>query len=142
MATQSIWKKIWKLKVPKKFHHFLWRAAKDSLPTKQNLRLRRISIDDTCDGCNDQSESLMHCLWLCDQARSVWLSDLGFFFLTQKNCRSFLEILETLFSGRSGFRCALFAMIAWCLWERRNRMRERQRTWQLHEVGDKVKELV
>uniref|UniRef100_A0A7N2LPB7 Reverse transcriptase zinc-binding domain-containing protein n=1 Tax=Quercus lobata TaxID=97700 RepID=A0A7N2LPB7_QUELO len=113
MSTHRIWKKIWKLKFPNKIRHFLWRAAKDSFPTKQNLRLRHIPIDDTCDGCSDQSESLMHCLWLCDQARAG-----------------------------SGFRCALFAMIAWFLWERRNRMRERQRTWQFHEVGDKAKELV
>lgn len=59
----------------------------------------------------------MHCLWLCDQARSVWLFDPGFFFLTQKNCRSFMEILETLFRAGSGFWCALFAIIACCLWE-------------------------
>ena len=117
LSVHRIWKKIWKLKVPKKVCHFLWRAMKDSLPTKQNLRLQHIQIDDICEGCNDQSESLLHCLWLCDQARFVWLSDPGFLFLTQKNCRSFLEILETLFSAGSGFRCAQFAMTAWCLWE-------------------------
>ena len=30
----SVWKKIWKVRVPHKIRHFLWRAAKDSLPTK------------------------------------------------------------------------------------------------------------
>ena len=129
LSVHRIWKKIWKLKVPKKVCHFLWRAMKDSLPTKQNLRLQHIQIDDMCEGCNDQSESLLHCLWLCDQARFVWLSDPGFLFLTQKNCRSFLEILETLFSAGSGFRCAQFAMTAWCLWERQNHLRVHQRTW-------------
>ena len=98
LSEHTIWKKIWKLKVPKKVCHFLWRAAKDSLPTKLNLRLWHIPLDDTCEGCNDQSESLLHCLWLCDQARFVWISDLGFVFLTQKMCRSFLEVLESLFS--------------------------------------------
>ena len=78
--VHSIWKKIWKLKVPKKV--CLWRTAIDSLPTKQNLRLRHIPIDDTCEGCNDQSKSLLHCLWLCDQAQSMWLSDPGFLFLS------------------------------------------------------------
>ena len=71
-----------------------------------------------------------------------WLSVFDFLFLTQKHCRFFLEILETLFSVGSGFRCALFAMIAWCLWERRSRVRECQRTWQLHEVGDRARDLV
>lgn len=87
-------------------------------------------------------ETLLHCLWLCDQARSVWLSDLGFNFLVQKNCKSFMEILEVLFNAGSGFRCALFAMVARCLWQRKNKLRERQHTWQLHEIGDKAKELV
>ena len=82
LSEHTIWKKIWKLKVLKKVCHFLWRAAKDSLPTKLNLRLRHIPLDDTCEGCNDQSESLLHCLWLCDQARSVWMSDPRFLFLT------------------------------------------------------------
>ena len=66
----------------------------------------------------------MHVLWLCDQARAMWLSVSDFLFLTQKHCRSFSEILETLFVEGSGFKCALIAMIAWCLWERQNRVRE------------------
>ncbi|XP_030941915.1 uncharacterized protein LOC115966927 [Quercus lobata] len=33
-------------------------------------------------------------------------------------------------------------MVAWCLWQRRNRLREHQHTWQLHEIGNKAKELV
>ena len=82
LSEHTIWKKIWKLKVLKKVCHFLWRAAKDSLPTKLNLRLQHIPLDDTCEECNDQLESLLHCLRLCDQARSVWMSDPRFLFLT------------------------------------------------------------
>ena len=82
LSEHTIWKKIWKLKVPKKVCNFLWRVVKDSLPTKLNLRLRHIPLDDTFEGCNDQSESLLHCLWLCDQAWSVWMSDPRFWFLT------------------------------------------------------------
>ena len=33
-----VWKKIWKMRVPNKIHHFIWRAAKDSLPMKKNLK--------------------------------------------------------------------------------------------------------
>ena len=142
MSLNIIWKKIWKLKVPNKVRHFLWRVVRDSFPTKQNLKHRHLPLDDTCDGYNDQSESFMHVLWLYEQARAIWLSVSNFLLLTQKNCKSFLEILETLFSVGSGFQCALFAMIAWCLWERRNRVRERQRNWQLHEVGDRARDLV
>ena len=142
LSKHTIWKKIWKLNVPKKVCHFLWKAAKDSLPTKLSLRLRHIPLDDMCKGCNDQSESLLHFLWLCDQARFVWMSDPGLLFLTQKKCQSFLEVLESLFNAGLSFRCAQFAMTAWCLWEHRNRLRVHQRTWQLHEIGVRALELV
>ena len=38
MSSNNIWKKIWKLKVPNKVRHFLWRVVRDSLRTKQNLK--------------------------------------------------------------------------------------------------------
>ena len=41
---------------------------KDSLPTKLNLKTRHIPVDDVCDGSGDYAKSLMHYLWLCDQA--------------------------------------------------------------------------
>ena len=36
-GQSKIWKKIWKIKTPNRIRHFIWRAARDSLPTKQNL---------------------------------------------------------------------------------------------------------
>ena len=105
----SVWKKIWKVRVPNKIKHFLWRAAKDSLPTKQNLEAGHILVGNVCDGCGDHSESVLHVLWLYDQAPSVWMSDSGFLFLVQVKCKSFLELLEVLFSSGSCFvlRCLL-----------------------------------
>lgn len=42
----------------------------------------------------------------------------------------------------SGYHVALFSTIAWCLWQRRNCLRENQSTWLLREVGDRAKALV
>ena len=131
-----------KTKVPNKIRHFIWRAAKDSLPTKLNLMAWYIPIDDVYDGCKDHADSIMHCLWLCDQARAVWLSNLRFSFMVQKNCRSFVELLKVLFWEGSGFRIALFATICWCLWQQINRVREHQPLWQLHEIRERAEELV
>ena len=33
----GLWSSIWKLKVPGKIKHFLWKASTDSLPTEANL---------------------------------------------------------------------------------------------------------
>ena len=37
---------------------------------------------------------------------------------------------------------ALFSTIAWSLWQRRNRLKEHQSAWTLHEVGDSAKAMV
>ncbi|XP_065619246.1 uncharacterized protein LOC136063179 [Quercus suber] len=140
--SQDVCNKIWKLRVPNTIRHFLWQAAKNSLPTKMNLKAQHILMDDTCDDCGDHTESILHCLRLCDQSRLVWLSDPGFCFLVQKKCRSFIEILEALFNESSAYRYVMFATMAWCLWQRRNRIRERQPYWLLHDIRDRDKEMV
>ena len=81
-------------------------------------------VGNVCDGCGDHSKSVMHALWLCYQVRSVWLTDLGFLFLVQAKCRTFLDPLEVLFNHGSCYRVALFATVAWCLWQFCNRLRE------------------
>ena len=42
----------------------------------------------------------------------------------------------------SEFQVALFLTISWCLWQRRNRLRENQTTWPLLEVGERAGMLV
>ena len=103
---------------------------------------RHIPVGNICDGCGDHSESVMHALWLCDQVRSVWMTDPGFLFLVQAKCRTFLELLEVLFSHGSCYRVALFATVVWCLWQFRNRLRERQSVWSLHKLGERARDLV
>ena len=142
IEQQNFWKKIWKIRAPNKIKHFIWRAAKDALPTKQNLRARHIPIDETCDLCEDHQETLLHSLWLCDHAQFVWKSDPGFAPLFQKRYRSFRDLLEAVMLKSSQFRVALFCTTAWSLWQRRNRLREKQPSWTLHELGSRAKAYV
>ncbi|XP_075663116.1 uncharacterized protein LOC142632628 [Castanea sativa] len=104
-SAGSVWKKIWKVQVSNKIRHFLWHAAKDSLPTKQNLEARHIPVGNVCDGCGDHTKSV-------------------------------------LFSGGSCFCIMLFATVAWSLWQRRNKVRECQPVWLLHEMEDRARTLV
>uniref|UniRef100_A0A2N9FLE6 RNase H type-1 domain-containing protein n=1 Tax=Fagus sylvatica TaxID=28930 RepID=A0A2N9FLE6_FAGSY len=46
---KKVWEKVWSLKVPRKIQMFTWRALKDSLPTKLNLKRRHILIDLVCE---------------------------------------------------------------------------------------------
>lgn len=57
-------------------------------------------------------QSIMHCIWLYDQANFVWRSDPRFSFLFQKEVRSMQDLLEEVPKNGPGFRVALFATVA------------------------------
>lgn len=107
-----IWKKIRTIRVPNKIRHFIWHVARDSLPSKQNLKAQYLLIGEEGDGCGEHTESLMHCLWLCDQARSMWMSLLEFCSLVPKKFQTFFELLEELFNSGSSKKVSLFATAA------------------------------
>ena len=128
--------------MPQRIKHFIWRAANDSLPTKQNLARWNIPLDVTCSLCDDYQETILHALWLCDQAKSVWKSVPHFSGLYLSAHRSFVDLLDSVFKLGTSFSVALFSTIAWCLWQRRIKLRECQPTWPRQEIGRRAKELV
>ena len=88
-GQSKVWKRIWKIKTPNRIRHFIWRAARDSLPTKQNLRHRHVPVEASCPTYDEHSESLIHCLWLCEHAQAVWKSNIHFVRFYRKQYRSF-----------------------------------------------------
>ena len=109
--SKKFWKKLWKIWVPNRIQHFLWQAIKDSLPTKQNLNVWHVPMIFTCDCCDNHPETILNCLWLRDEARSVWWFDPGFQFLLRNKFCSFYDLVEILLNERSSYRVALFATI-------------------------------
>ena len=54
----EVFEELWKLKVPSKVATFEWRLLKDRLPTKVNLRRRKLELDDfLCPFCRSREES-------------------------------------------------------------------------------------
>ena len=72
----------------------------------------------------------------------MWKSNPGFAPLFQKPYRSFIDLLEAVMQKGSHFQVALFCTIAWSLWQRRNRIREKQPSWSLHKLGSRAKDYV
>lgn len=69
-------------------------------------------------------------------------SELCFVQYYRKGFRTFFDLLEEVLRKGSGFHVAWFSAIAWSLWQRRNRLRENQSVWPLHEIGARAKDLV
>ena len=73
-ASKRLWKGVWRMEVPNKVHHFIWRAVGESLPTKKNLVKRCVASDGLCGLCEVEVEDSIHALWLCDGVKSIWMS--------------------------------------------------------------------
>ena len=58
--------------MPNKVRNFTWRACKDILATKMNLRKRHITSNDLCMSCNKATETSGHMFWFCEKAKEVW----------------------------------------------------------------------
>ena len=53
-----------------------------------------------------------------------------------------MDLFEAVLGKGSVFHVTWFSMTAWSLWQRRNRIREKQSSWPLHEVSMRAKNLV
>lgn len=68
----GVWKSIWGLESPPKMKHFLWKACKNILLVKERLLHRHICSSASCSICEDPSESILHALFDCPRAKTLW----------------------------------------------------------------------
>ena len=74
---KRFWKLVWKLDVPHKIRHFVWRACRDILPTKRILKNQQILVEDICAKCNLDSETTGHVFGLVLELK-IFGNALGF----------------------------------------------------------------
>nr|POE97565.1 putative ribonuclease h protein [Quercus suber] len=141
-ASKILWSGIWKLKVPNKVKQFMWRASNESLPTKFNLCARHVLPDNRCSLCEECPKDVIHCLWLCDHAKCIWFSDHAFHHPRTRTFRCFGDLMTFVLTELSSSTTALFSMVAWCIWTRRNRLRGRQSVWDVGVTVKRARELL
>ena len=69
---RRFWKSLWRLPIPHKVKHFAWRAYREALPTKVNLKKRKVLANESCDWCKVMPETVGHALWGCPKAQKLW----------------------------------------------------------------------
>lgn len=57
----TLWKQLWKMRVPPKIKNFAWRAYRDTLPTRCNLIKRKVHVTSICCFCQIE-EDVAHAL--------------------------------------------------------------------------------
>nr|POE73187.1 putative ribonuclease h protein [Quercus suber] len=110
-VDNTLWKKIWGSQVQPKVRSFLWRALKNSIPTKLNLRRRTILADDWCDQCKGATEDVIHVLWSCPLLSQVWSHDSTWNYNATPYFASFRDLVEHIID--MGNDLNLFATTVW-----------------------------
>ncbi|KAK7839286.1 hypothetical protein CFP56_018191 [Quercus suber] len=110
------------MNVPNKVKYFVWKACRNILATKENLRRRNITKDSYYDVCREHVESTCHLLWFCGHAKDVWSScKLSFPFEIQSTW-DFMDVVWHLHlweEARPGI-LERAIMICWGIWKKRN----------------------
>lgn len=120
-AHCATWGKIWKLNVPPKIRTFLWRACSNCLPTRDNLRRKKIQLQATCELCQSGPETVTHILWSCPFARNVWALIRGRIQKCRNEVEDFFLLFKHLQYVLEGEDLDRWAVTAWSMWNSRNK---------------------
>ncbi|KAG2332528.1 hypothetical protein Bca52824_003708 [Brassica carinata] len=108
-----------------KLKFFIWKAAKESLPTGANLQHRGVSQATNCVHCNGH-ETTLHALFLCIFAQRVWSLGPWNEQLDCSNSLSFQNLLVESQTKRNlpslGVSINLLPWLCWSIWYSRNQL--------------------
>lgn len=122
----NMWKRLWKIKVPQKIKHFLWKICHNSIPVLANLWKKKLVNSALCPLCLKEPKTIEHTLLLCEWTRGVW-------FGLQIQCIPDRSRLSTLhewmamkfeeFSRTQDFQefaISSLCCVLWSIWKERN----------------------
>lgn len=115
-----IWKTLWSLKLPTKIRVFVWKAGRDSLPTRKKLYQRQIQLDTRYPFCPSKEEDLFHAIYACSHLLPIWS-----WLLQQYRHNQTIYLVHDIMQGCLSHSSELlekFIPIAWRLWLMRNTM--------------------
>ncbi|KAL0013436.1 hypothetical protein SO802_000505 [Lithocarpus litseifolius] len=119
---RGIWRYVWGMNTPDKLKHFAWKACKNILATKENLKSRNITNDNLCDACGKQSESACHIFCFCEKAKEVWVSSKLAIPFEIKPSWDFIDVVWHIQKRKDQCPGLLERIIAicWGIWKNRN----------------------
>ncbi|XP_042952141.1 uncharacterized protein LOC122289229 [Carya illinoinensis] len=111
-TQQGPWSSLWSLNIPNATKVFLWRACLNALPTRANLKVRKVVEDTACPICSQPSETIEHVLWECPSARDVWSMSSRKFQKASIGSFSLVEKLEGLVESKETKELQTFAKLS------------------------------
>ncbi|CAL1407329.1 unnamed protein product [Linum trigynum] len=113
------WKKLWRLEVPPKVRQFMWRLAREILPTWVLVSHRNPRRGECCPFC-DQRETQKHIFLECQWASRIWRrTDVARVFELMGD-GTFYEWMETAMDQRTANEVEEWCVLLWYLWKESN----------------------
>ncbi|OVA05767.1 Reverse transcriptase zinc-binding domain [Macleaya cordata] len=120
--TSSVWKKIWRVKVPYRIQLFTWKALHGAIPVRDILHHRIHIPSMICPICHMEPETILHALVTCDKVENVWrISDLNVRTESFKD-KTFLDWVNYWMDGNNEDLLASVMTLMWSIWCSRNNL--------------------
>ena len=120
--------------------NLVWRATKNSLPTKDNLVRRKIIQNGSRDVCQEHTEDVKHALYNCPKLAELWKKMPQWTHMNVSSARNFVDLIGNVFAENR--ELALFATIVWALWTQRNNLRTGKNVYPLFHLLQRARERV
>ncbi|KAK9929756.1 hypothetical protein M0R45_026841 [Rubus argutus] len=119
-VVTEYWKHLWKLQVPPKILHFLWRCSNGYIPCMESLLKRRITQDAICIRCQQFDETPLHATWQCKDCVAVLEGASFYSSLTTLQVTSFSSLIEFAMKVLTVDEMKLLVIMLWSNWKERN----------------------
>uniref|UniRef100_A0A803NMT1 RNase H type-1 domain-containing protein n=1 Tax=Cannabis sativa TaxID=3483 RepID=A0A803NMT1_CANSA len=105
---------MWKLRMPPKIKNHLWRTGTNCLPTMDQLRIKRVEVSALCPFCQNENETVLHCLVTCQVIKEVW-KRVGIGTRVEEGA-GFLDWCREVFRHLDSEKKAHVAALCWAIW--------------------------
>ncbi|CAN1182987.1 Putative ribonuclease H protein At1g65750 [Linum perenne] len=122
LRVNGDWSKLWKVDLPPRMSNFVWRLAREILPTRTALQRRGMTVPYECGMCSREPEEAWHLFITCEFAVQCWrkaslLQEVERAMQDMKSCSEWVfNVINIIQEPQQSY---IFA-IAWSLWRERN----------------------
>lgn len=142
-STNPLKERLWTVTTAPKLRIFLWKVLSEALPVADLLNARGSKVDERCQICGVDRESINHLLFTCPLARRVWAEsglphpEVGFHETSIfQNIHYLLEIKKRRGGMIENKRA--WPWILWNIWKSRNELLFKGTRWSAVEIALKA----
>ncbi|PNX60889.1 ribonuclease H [Trifolium pratense] len=117
----SVWRKVWHLKVPERVRTLVWMTVHNRLLTN-SLKSEMGLSHALCDSCGDVEETTLHVMRDCPRAKNIWncvipSKDKAISYMGDLQHWISFNIHNSMQWMGSGKWCDFWAYCCYCLWQ-------------------------